>query len=444
MVMFVSPLATSAKDVYCDTPAITKVIFLEIQSYTQVLKKQLEDRKCLGEFDIFGVKYTSITDQESQRAQVFWNTHLTSKISNDDSKSLFSGANNIPAQLAQDAEKFKSYLEQLRPLVSKSMSDCVTTNATPVIEKGVGQDITVSLSDSATGKYLAYRGLYELLLATPTLYFDVLPSSAIEGSASEVYLATMAKFTKQSGGKNPFFSLKDYRKDAASQCQATEMGLDRINDSIDALRETLEATGKEVQELGDAAASIKDGWGESLLQMAKFTQNFADSMNMSRTAEQRTEASIYIAKSLRSVVTIPLSGAKEFLLGLMDVPSKLRYDGRPVKDFSFSDVQQDIIQVDYEVGRIEQKSISQILRDYTTKLDKAQNIKEQALDEFESKSYDTLGVYASTQFFLQKMDRATQTINKINQHLNGARADFSDVCRKHLPNPNDDCGEEKK
>ncbi|MFN7160632.1 MAG: hypothetical protein ACK4NC_03420 [Candidatus Gracilibacteria bacterium] len=435
------PGVSYAKEALCVTPKVTRTYLIEMEAYNAAVRDLLQQKGCIiPKITVFGLDLTSISAKEDQLSKAFLEKYGDPTINTI--RTALNGSNTkTSALLLQDVELAEKQLEEMRGLMNKSMDACMSINVTDVMQ---GEKIqTLPLYQDIQARYLAYRQLYLWMMQSDqtTAYYP----NGLDGTLSAVTNAVLARYTTATKNQNPFSYIKDYKDASLTSCQSQEYGLDDINYSLDNLTQAVSSISETAEEFGDAVMSlstIKFDLNELLGQIK--VRGPDGSTIITGQGIQKGEERTFARNVLEGVIGIPLTEFTEAARKLAGFNDTLRLNGAPVNNFTFTQLQDQIVQIDATTGKITRKSLTDIPVTYSQQVYTVDRQKEEALEQYMAKNYDTLGKYETTQYFLGKMDQMTDTLSRINNTSASSADDFTFVCLTHLHRINDDCGELKK
>lgn len=442
-----TPTITLAADT-CETPLFTKTYLMEMEAYNKSIREILEkhDPACIApKVMIFGKEVTFISEKEDQISKAFLEKYGDSAIG-DLRKDL--NASNIRTSplLLQDLGLVEAQLNDMRYLMNKSVDIC----ADVMVNDVQGQTTrAISLSIDVQGRYLAYRQIYAWMLQPNQTSISY--PSGLSKELQDLTYPLLDRYTTATKQQNPFSGITDYRDATLSSCQSQELGVEDINASLQGLVDSVKAIGQTTQEFADGVGSI---FTEDLKNLAIAKTDFSGLLGqvqlrgngttiVTGQGVQKGEEAAFTRRLVEGVLGIPFDEFYEGAKKISGFNDSLRLNGAPVKDFTFSQLQNQIIRIDSN-GKIIQKSLTDIPVTYSQEVYKIDQKKEEALEQYMAKNYDTLGKYATAQYFIGKMDQMTDTLAKINNTVSSAADDFTFVCQTHLHTNKDDCGELKR
>lgn len=437
---FLAPQVTYAKESFCITPKVTQTFLLEMQAYNKVVRDLLQEKGCmLPKMTVFGYDVASISPKQNQVTEAFWNTY-SDKAIDEIQMSLNASNNRTSALLLRDIELVKEELSKMRVLLNNSTDTCMSINVRDMMDTST-EIIPLYLDIQA--RYIAYRQLYLWMMQSDqiTVSFPNTTKDTVK-SVSETILQ---RYTTATRGQNPFSYIKDYKDASLTSCQSQELGFDEISNSLQGLSDAVLGMGQTATEFGEAVSSL-----------STITLNLNDLLGQVRLrgpdgstiisgkGVQMGEEKSFANNILEGVFGIPLNEFMEATKKIATLGDNLRLNGAPVKEYTFADLQNQVVQIDATTGKITRKSLTDIPVTYLQQASSVDIQKEEALQQYMAKNYDTLGKYETTQYFLGKMDQMAQTLSEVNNAVSSSADDFTFVCQTHLHRNNDDCGELKK
>lgn len=435
------PGVTFAKEALCISPTVTRTYLIEMEAYNAAVRDLLQEKGCiLPKISVFGMDVTSISSKEDQLSQAFLEKYRNTTV--DKVRAALSASNTrTSALLLRDVELVEKQLSEMRGLMNKATDACMSTNVTDVIE---GERIqTLPLYQDIQARYLSYRQLYLWMMEsgdTNISYPDI-----AESNLKAVSDAVLRRYTNATKNLNPFSYVKEYLDASLTSCQSQELGLDEINNSLQNLTDAVEAMSNTAQDFGEAITSLGSMSLDlnELLGQVKLRGPDGNTI-VTGQGVQKGEEKSFAKNILQGVFGIPFDEFTEGTKKLQEFNNRLRLNGAPVNNFTFAQLQDQIVQIDMSTGKITRKPLTDIPLTYIREVYTVDQQKEEALEQYMAKNYDTLGKYATTQYFLGKMDQMTSTLSQLNNTATSAADDFTFVCLTHLHRINDDCGELKK
>lgn len=430
MLLFIPTSLAHAAEVLCTRPPVTQALFFEMDAYEHVVKDVLEKQGCYGAVSLFGIANMGpVTASDQAIIDQFFSTFLNADNPPYSLKAreaeFMQLLNNQPAQWSADVQEMKQKLTSIHNLLRITMTDECQKKVPMQKEKIGGTVVDIPLYESVQAHYRAYYTIYGYLLFADVVGY----SKRYSAPPTQEALVQEIIGKYRTSTENPFFYFADYRKDAMSQCVAKEMGLERINQSLEQLQDAWKETQKSVNELAKTAQTMST-ININVTKLGKL---------MGMIAAPEAERALILQEIRTGLET----GAMEVAQRLKNMFSSLRINGKPLRDFSFGTVQEGIVEIDGTNGTVKIQSQSQILQSYLQKKSDAAFQKEQALEEYKAKMYDTFGVYSSTENVMQQLSNASLQLDRANVYIEAAEDAFSYVCSNHLPSANNDCGEKK-